>query len=130
MKYFMADPVGQPTNELFFELANFLWDNGNDVFIASNIICNCKEIDAKQFDYTVSLVLQHNSIETLFATHHSIICTYFNQVPQNIPALIVANDGIYTDSIPYPYKIFAMEGLNQSTLAQFFDWCRKFNFFI
>jgi len=40
MKYFMADPLGQPTNELFFELANFLWDNGNDVFIASNIICN------------------------------------------------------------------------------------------
>lgn len=130
MKYFIAEPAEQKENDLFFELANFLWDSGHEVAIAKNILCNCNKMPDTNYDYIVSLIVDTVSIESLFKKHERIIQKYFHQSNVDHPALIIADSGIYSNAFPYPHKIFELTKLDHTSLYSFFDWCRKFSFFV
>jgi len=130
MRYFIAEPVEQVKNDLFFEVANFLWDSGNEVALGKNIICDCEKMQLADYDYTISLVPNNESVESLFKTHYTTIGKYFEGIDSNRPMLVLANTGIYTNALPYPHKIYNFEKLDKQALAGFFDWCKKFNLFV
>ncbi|MCS4164050.1 hypothetical protein HS960_26630 [Sphingobacterium paramultivorum] len=130
MRYFIAEPAGQVKNDLFFEVANFLWDSGNEVSLGENIICNCQKMQHADYDYTISLVPNNEAVESLFNTHYKIISKYFDKIDSDGPMLVLANTGIYTNALPYPHKIYSFEKLDRQALVSFFDWCKRFNLFV
>lgn len=130
MRYFIAEPVGHIKNDLFFEVANFLWDSGNEVALGKNRICDCEKMQHDDYDYTISLVPNNETVESLFKIHYTILGKYFDKINNSNPMLILANTGIYTNALPYPHKIYSFEKLDKQALASFFDWCKKFNLFV
>ncbi len=130
MRYFIAEPVGHIKNDLFFEVANFLWDSGNEVALGKNMICDCEKMQHDDYDYTISFVPNSETVESLFNTHYTILSKYFDKIDNTNPMLILADTGIYTNALPYPHKIYNFEKLDRKTLASFFDWCKKFNLFV
>jgi hypothetical protein len=95
MKYLL---IGD--DELLYDIADFLWNNGNSVYLQA-----CREYDC--------LVTIGGSLTEHAAT-----------------TLVFTNDGVYSNAIPYPHKLFHFEQLDQAELGRFFAWCGKFNVLI
>ncbi|UYQ91430.1 hypothetical protein MKQ68_15155 [Chitinophaga horti] len=89
-------------NELLYDFADFLWNNGNSIYVQ------------KCSDYDCVVMIQDGNVS--FAG-------------QAITALVFANDGIYTNAIPFPHKLFHIEQLDQRGLDRFLAWCKKFRLF-
>jgi hypothetical protein len=43
--------------------------------------------------------------------------------------LIFRKNGVYTNVIPFPYKIFHFDSFNRYEFRRFFTWCQKLDFF-
>ena len=131
MKYFIIDHHGQEEQGLLHEIADFLWNNGNEVVFANNVQSDCNKMDkpgqSDYYDCTVSLVDKDAPIELLFERQPQDHNNDQELNPKLSKALklIFANKGIYTNAIPYPHKIFHFERLDRNALTAFFSWCKK-----
>lgn len=131
MKYLIQETKEQEENELLYDIAEFLWNNGNKVFI---INCN-SEIDnqniVKDSDSIVLLSSRDCSVESHFERDLKMLHIDYDLEKTYNQKLILffSKDGVYSNAFPFPHKIFNFEKLDQNELTRFFNWCRKLNLF-
>ncbi len=130
MKYLLVEDKVNPEQVILGSIAEFLWDNGNEVYTSNNLddridylniveCCNC----------IVLLILKDSSTESIFRSAQEV---FRNSLGKNINEKLVvvfSTNAVYCNAIPFPHKIFQFEGLNQNELTRFFSWCRKLNLF-
>lgn len=132
MKYIILQQE-KKQDDLADDIANFFWDAGNEVHIASDCKSNFgSRHQSVYYDCSISIIHKDDPCEFLFEIHQEIFHKYFdiNTTENKDTILIFSNKGVYTNTIPYPHKIFNFENLDQHALARFFIWCRKLNLFI
>lgn len=125
MKYFVVENKEQQRNHFLYDIVDFLWDNGNEVHISSNyseadfqqIIENCDCIVLLKY-HEVDFDKAREAFQNNLALEKSILKKTF---------LFFSENGIYTNIIPFPYKIFDFKQLDNNELSRFFCWCRKLN---
>lgn len=98
--------------ELTYDIIGFFWDNGNEIAIQKKY--SDRDDNYVRADCIISL---DNS---RFSQRDIVNKKLF---------LHFCNEGVYSNAIPFPYKIFEFEGLNRHTLAAFFFWCKRLNLF-
>lgn len=132
MKYLILETKEQEENELLYDIAEFLWNNGNKV-----IIIHCSsEIEnqniVKDFDSIVLLSSSDSTSESHFEKDLRMLHVDFDLEKSDNPKLILffSKDGVYSNAFPFPHKIFHFDKLDQIELARFFNWCMKLNLFI
>lgn len=125
MKYLIVENTEQQHNAVLYDIVDFLWDNGNEVHISSNY----SEAEFQQIIQSCDCIVLLQCQETCFdkareafqknlASERSILKKTF---------LFFSENGIYTNMIPFPYKIFDFKQLNKNELFGFFFWCKKLN---
>jgi hypothetical protein len=120
MKYLIQD--NRADQELVADIADFLWDNGNEVVLCSRLLHN---IDDGSSYCTVTFKDDDAAKKYLKMSQ--------NQSPEenrdSCSKLVFATTGVYTNIIPHPYKIFNYNELNKKALHSFIRWCTKFKLF-
>lgn len=102
----------EQVEELTYNVVGFLWDNGNEVSIQKRYTNNDKYL--LEADCVVSLENK---------------CFSMDNLAKSKLFLRFCSDGVYSNVIPSPYRIFEYKVLNKHTLAAFFSWCKKLNLF-
>ncbi|MFG4003330.1 hypothetical protein [Flavobacterium aquidurense] len=132
MKYLIIESNEQELDECLYDIADFFWNNGNQVFISNNYD---NKFDYQCFvelcDWVVLLIYQDFSTITFFENEQEKFQKYFN-LEESISKkmmLVFSLDGVYSNAIAFPYKIFHFDTLDQNELKRFFRWCRKLNLF-
>lgn len=124
-KYFIMQNIEPKQQELYYDIVNFLWDNGNVVYSKQYYTEEVQQI----ISYCDWLVVIDNR-STSFRDAQKVFLDELNlKIFKNKHFLIFMNDGVYTDAIPSPHKIFHLNGLNKKELELFFDWCNRLNLF-
>lgn len=127
MRYLLIE--NKEENELLYDVADFLWDNGNEVFIRNK---STNESLVKDYDCTVLLDYEDGFTESVFEKSKENLEKYFS-ITKNIDEktiLLFFKDGVYSNAIPFPHKIFHFNNLNKDSLSKFFKWCMKLNLFV
>src|SRR5690606_12048983 len=127
MNYFIAEPIEPQLQELFYDIADFLWDNGNTVYLSNHFDKDVVQRIIQSCDWVVWTDIQNTSFHKAKRAFQKEwnLNTLFN--PKNF--LIFLKNGVYTNIIPYPNKIFSFETFNKDELKGFFNWCHKFHLF-
>lgn len=132
MKYLVIENIEQEADEcLLYDIADFFWDNGNEVYISNNY---CNESDyqnfVKQCDWVVLLKYGNCSAMSFFENEQEKFQKDFKLEKSNNNLMLVFSlDGVYSNAIPFPHKIFHFDTLDQNELKRFFNWSRKLNLF-
>ena len=132
MKYFVIENKEQEVDECLYYIADFFWDNGNKVYISNNYN---NEIDYQDFvkycDWIVLLVYGDCSTASFFESEQEKFRKDFRLEKSNNKKLMLvfSINGVYSNAIPFPHKIFHFDKLDQNELKRFFTWCRKLNLF-
>ncbi|MBT2623493.1 hypothetical protein [Chryseobacterium sp. ISL-6] len=129
MKYIIIENKEQHDDELHDDIADFLWNRGNEVFIRNNTAIDFQNI-IKYCNYIV-LLIQNSSSELHSERDLKGFIRFFElENCQNKKTIFVfSNNGVYSNAIPFPHKIFHFEQLNKNELIHFFSWSNKFNLF-
>lgn|SRR5690606_6901445 len=130
MKYIVLENKEQIEEELHYDIADFLWNNGNEVYIRDyyaidfkNIVKDCNCLILLDYRYSSSEVLL-DEVQRRFTKDVEL------EGSQNKKTILVfSNTGVYTNVIPFPHKIFQFEQLDQNELIRFFNWSRAFQLF-
>ncbi len=132
MKYLLVDDEKQEEQTLLDNIAEFLWDNGNEVYSRNNFDNeNDYKNIMKSCDCLVFLNHSNYSAESFFEyeqeVFHKDLDTEIN-LNKKIKYVFTIS-GVYCDAIPSPHKIFHFEKLDQNELKRFFSWCKRLNLF-
>lgn len=130
MKYIVLENKEQIEEELHYDIADFLWNNGNEVYIRDyyaidfkNIVKDCNCLILLDYRYSSSEVLL-DEVQRRFTKDVEL------EGSQNKKTILVfSNTGVYTNVIPFPHKIFQFEQLDQNELIRFFNWSRALHLF-
>ena len=127
MKYIVLENNDQNENTLLGDVSDFLWNNGNEVFIKKSDQC-----DPKDFDCVVLMIPGYFPSESLFERGREMLIENFDSGTScnEKPMLIFSKNGVYSNAIPFPHKIYQLNTLNKDSLSAFFNWCRNLNLFI
>lgn len=130
MKYIIVENKDQKEEELNYEIADFLWNNGNEIYIRDssavdfqNIVKNCNCIILLAYNLCSSELLTERD-PNRFKKYFDL--EYFRNKKT---VLIFSNNGVYSNAIPFPHKIFHFENLEKKEIKRFFIWARTFNLF-
>lgn len=119
--------------ELMCEVADFLWNNGNEVHLRDNFEDDFSKIDGQNaLDYCDCLIFFKLNKPSgnkgkdfdcskdfgLYTNHRKLI------------VLVFGEDGVYTNAIPYPHKIYHFETLDKKSLIKFQNWSKRLNLFV
>lgn len=132
MKYLLVDDREQEEQMLLDNIAEFLWNNGNEIYVRTNMN---NEIDYKNIlkscDSIVFLVFKDCPVESLFARVKKKVQedTDLEKSLNEKIILVFSIDGVYCNAVPFPHKIFHFEKLCQHELTRFFLWCEKLKLF-
>ena len=132
MKYLVIENNEHKADECLYEIADFFWNNGNEVYISNNYN---NETDyqcfVKQCDWIVLLIYGNCSTISFFESEQKKFQKDFGLEKRNSKKLMLvfSIDGVYSNAIPFPHKIFHFDKLDQNELKHFFNWCRKLNLF-
>lgn len=130
MKYIVVENKEQTEEELHYDIADFLWNNGNEVYIRDYCAIDFKNI-AKDCNCLILLDYHNSSSEVLL---DEVQKKFKKDVElegyQNKKTILVfSNTGVYSNAIPFPHKIFQFEQLDQNELIRFFNWSTALNLF-
>lgn len=108
--------------ELLYTIADFFWNNGNEVIIEDNFIDKA---------YYNDFLLKKPWIITVNTDNFAETLNRIKVVGQRNQFIILnfSSTGVYTNLIPFPHKIYQYKKLNKTQLNRFFNWCVKFNLF-
>lgn len=108
--------------ELTYTIADFLWNNGNEVIVQNNFF------DDK---YYQNFLRKNPCIITIDDNNFSKSEKWMkdNLFQNDEMAICFSPTGVYTNVIPFPHKIFDYNALTKSQLNLFFEWCMKLNLF-
>lgn len=98
--------------ELTYDIVGFFWDNGNEISI--QVGYTGKNSNYRRIDCVVSLD------DGSFSEQHILKTKQF---------IHFCKDGVYSNVIPFPYRIFEFKDLNKHTLSAFFSWSKRLNLF-
>jgi len=108
--------------ELTYKMADFLWNNGNEVIIQNNF---CDSTYYNQFllkKPCLIIIDDNNFLKSKDKMKYNL------QENDNM-TICVSSTGVYTNVIPFPHKIFEFNALTESQLNRFFEWSTKLNLF-
>ncbi|WP_164112221.1 MULTISPECIES: hypothetical protein [Sphingobacterium] len=131
MKYLVIENKAQEESEWVYDIADFFWNNGNQVYIGKNYSSMFEYKNIVEYCDCIVLINDDCPTELLFESKQENFCQYFDlkNVNEKKTALIFSIDGVYSNVIPFPHKIFHYDQLSQNELTRFFNWCRKLNLF-
>lgn len=120
MRYLIQN--NRADQDLVADIADFLWDNGNEVVLCSRLLHN---MDDSSRYCTITFKDDEASKKYLeMSQNHSP-----EENEDSRLTLIFATTGVYTNIIPHPYKIFGYNELNKKAIHSFIRWCTKFKLF-
>lgn len=127
MKYFIVESKEPQLQEFFYDIADFLWDNDNTVYLSSHYDNDDVQRVIQNCDWVVLTDIQNTSF-------HSAKKAFQNEwnlktLISKKNSLIFLNNGVYTNVIPFPYKIFHFDTFSKDELKHFFNWCQKLHLF-
>lgn len=127
MKYIIIENKEQEENALLSDVADFLWNNGNEVIVRNNKNQNF----GKVYDCLVLLICGYFPAESLFEKGRETIHKNFDLKKSNCTKsmLIFSKNGVYSNAIPFPHKIYHFNTLDKKSLSEFFIWSKKLNLF-
>lgn len=130
MKYLVIENKEQEVDECLYDIADFFWNNGNEVYISNNYN---NEIDYQEFvkccDWIILLIYGDCSPASFFESEQKKFQKDFKLEKSNKLMLVFSINGVYSNTIPFPHKIFHFDKLDQNELKRFFSWCRRLNLF-
>lgn len=132
MKYLVIENEEQEIGEFLFDIADFFWNNGNEVYISNNYNDETDYHDfVKKCDCIVLLINNDCSAESFFENEQEKFQKDFDIKKGNTKKLMLvfSMNGVYFNAIPFPHKIFHFNKLNKNELKRFFNWYRKLNLF-
>ena len=100
--------------ELLYTIADFFWNNGNEVIIEDNFI---DKSYYNNFLLKKPWIITFNSDNFLETVNRIKV---FGQ-PNHFIILNFSANGVYTNLIPFPHKVFSYKSLNKSQLNLFFQ---------
>jgi hypothetical protein len=133
MKYLLIDDREQEEQPLLDNIAAFFWNNGNKVYCRSNFDDKSDYLNVvKSCDCIVFFIHKDCSTESFFESKQKLFHKDLDldSSPDKKINLIFTINGVYTNAIPYPHKIFHFESLCQNELTRFFLWCEKLKLFV
>lgn len=135
MSYYINQPlleifllmIDYREEELVYEIADFLWNNGNEVFLKDTFNIDFSQIDGRNaLDYCDCAILFKSNKPSesekklfnskdfeLFSNHKRLI------------VLLFYTDGVYSNAIPYSHKIYDFEALDKNSLINFQNWSKR-----
>lgn len=130
MKYIIVDINEQREGGLQHDIADFLWNNGNEVYIKDycatdfiNIVKDCNCIILLVYNlYTSDFFLD----KVLERFKHDF---ELEGLQKTKTVVVFSNTGVYSNSIPFPHKIFQFKQLNRQELIRFFKWSKTHHLF-
>lgn len=127
MKYIIIENKEQEENALLNDVADFLWNNGNEVFVRNN---KTKDF-LKEHNCLVLLICSYFPAESLFEKGKETLHKNFDLEKSECikSMLIFSKNGIYSNAIPFPHKIYHFNTLDKKLLSEFFAWSKKLNLF-
>lgn len=132
MKYLVIENKEREVDECLYDIADFFWNNGNEVYISNNYN---NEIDYRDFvkycNWVVLLIYGDCSPVSFFESEQHKLQREFNLEKSNSKKLMLvfSINGVYSNAIPFPHKIFHFDRLDQNELKHFFSWCKRLNLF-
>ncbi|WP_293946158.1 MULTISPECIES: hypothetical protein [unclassified Sphingobacterium] len=127
MKYLLINDKNQQKQALIDNIAEFLWNNGNEIYVRADLDKNEDyRVIKSQYDCIVYLIFRDDSIESFFPNADTEARNSLNKKF----VLIFSKNGVYCNALPFPHKIFHFDGLNQHELTRFFLWCENLKLFI
>lgn len=131
MKYVILESNKQEDDELFYDVADFFWNNGNEVHITDKNNRIDREFIGEN-SYCIVLLIYGSCCEK-YVFEKGLEKLYkdfeLDKSDRKNVMLIFTPDGVFTNVIPSPYKIFEFANLDKNELLSFFNWCNKFNLF-
>jgi len=132
MKYLIIENKEQEVDEYLYDIADFFWNNGNEVYLSNNYNDENDYRDfVKHCDCVVLFVYGDCSLVSFFENEQHKLQREFNLEKSNSKKLmlIFSINGVYSNVIPFPHKIFHFNKLDQNELKHFFKWSKKLNLF-
>ena len=128
MKYLVIENKEQTQNRLLDQVADFLWNNGNEVFISSS---TQKDHFTNDYDCIVLLMDGDFVVESFFENDCKALYGHFDLEESDAitSVLIFSTTGVYSNAIPFPHKIYHFSSLDYDALLGFFNWTRRLNLF-
>lgn len=132
MKYLLVEDRVQKEQVILDSIAEFLWNNGNEIYPSNNFINHTDYLNiVKNCDCIVLLNSKDGPVESILGSGKEAFQADYD-LRKNFDkkiVLVFSVNGVYCNAIPFPHKLFHFEGLCQSELARFFNWCGKLNLF-
>jgi len=110
-------------DELKHKVAEFLWNNGKEVIIKDSF--NDDESYLSFLEEKPNIITINNSDFSLIKKNVKTEELEHKDVHIHFSA-----NGVYTNLIPFPHKIFEFKTLNELELNYFFEWCKSQYLFI
>ena len=132
MKYLVKENKEQEVDECLYDIADFFWNSGNEVYISNNYNDENDYRDfVKHCDWVVLLIYEDCPPVSFFENEQHKLQREFNLEKSNSKKLMLvfSIDGVYSNAIPFPHKIFHFDRLDQNELKHFFNWCKRLNLF-
>ena len=127
MKYIVVENEGEQQNNLLYDIADFFWNNGNEVHIRSNYSAVEFSKIMQDCDCIVLLSYQNACFKTVLEAFQNNDALEKSIHQKKI--LLFSDHGVYTNFIPFPHKIFHFDTFSKKELTRFFIWCSKLPFF-
>src|SRR5690606_29703853 len=102
------------------------------VFISNNYNdANDYQYFVKSCDWIVMVKYEESSDITFFESIHKKLLEDFNLENNSKKLMLVFSpDGVFSNMIQFPHKIFHFESLGQNEIQRFFSWCKNLNLFM
>ncbi|QIG88570.1 hypothetical protein G6R40_02340 [Chryseobacterium sp. POL2] len=127
MKYIVVENKEDQQNEFLYDIADFFWNNGNEVYISSNYSTANFEQIIQECDCIVMLNYQNVCFKKAIKAFQNSVALKKSIRQKNF--FLFSENGVYTDAIPFPHKIFHFDTFCKRELTRFFIWCSKLRLF-
>lgn len=127
MKYFVWINQESQYNDYNDDIIDFLWNNGNEVHISINYSTVDFEQIIQECDCIVLLNYRNVCFKTAIEAFQNSVALKKSISQKNF--LLFSENGVYTDAIPFPHKIFHFDTFCKKELTRFFIWSNRLKLF-
>jgi hypothetical protein len=126
MVYHIIENIGAEQEEFLYYVADFFWNAGHDVYIAGPNEAAFKR-KVREADCIVLLIPEQIDGNSALQHLAKILNSDFETSKHNF--LLFGHNGVFTNIIPPPHKIYPFNGFCKNQFNLFFQWTKKMNLF-
>lgn len=133
MKYLLIKDKGLQQQALIDNIAEFLWNNGNEIYVRNGLDSPQEYQDiTHRCECIVFLNRSNDLMEAFFKDVKNMLAdgTQENNILNKKYVLFFSINGVYCNAVPFPHKIFHFKELSQHELTRFFLWCEGLKQFV